>query len=215
MPHQTWNIGVLMLPYFQFLDMAGPIDLIGNISLQTIQAYNLPLPPHIVDNAPIVNFYYISSTMDPVKATTGPMLAPTHTYDTCPQLDWLLVPGPDPQLKLTDKDKDFIRNTYESPALKGLMMICTGGFVILHEGGKLDKKVKWVGDKRFNVDRGGRVPVWSSAGITAGMDLAYAWMEAQGVDRELLEMSKITAEFEAKMDVPDKFESILEGVDYK
>ncbi|KAF9035530.1 ThiJ/PfpI [Panaeolus papilionaceus] len=231
MPRETWDIGILMLPYFQFLDMAGPIDLIANISIQTIEALQIPAPQRAIDNAPIINYHYISSTMDPVKATSGPLLPPTHTYDTCPRLDWLLVPGPSPLLQLTDDDKGFIKRIYEDPTLKGLILICTAGFMVaqtgildglsvcanklaikvLHEAGALNPKVKWVGEKRFHHD--GRV--WSSGGITAGMDLAYAWLVAQGVDGELLEMAKIGAEFEPKPAVPDKFAAILDGVQYQ
>lgn len=188
-------------------------------------------PKAILDISPIIEWYYISSDLTPIKATSGPLQTPSCTYADCPELDYLFVPGPDPSAPLPPGCAEFLRERV--PKLKALLTVCTGSMAIaqagvldgLHvcsnkfalkmfaEAGMLNKKVKWVGDRRWIVDSrdGEACKVWSAAGITAGIDLSAEFARVH-FDPKVVELAKLVAEYEPNPAQPDPFAKILEGI---
>ena len=75
------------------------------------------------------------------------------------------------------------------------------------EAGVLNKKVKWVGDRRWIVDG----KVWSAAGITAGIDLSAEFARVH-FDPKVVELAKLVSEYEPNPAQPDPFAKILEGI---
>lgn len=144
---------------------------------------------------------FIAETMDPItsqpqlatmnkhNSSTWTQIQPTHTFDTAPDLDVLLVPGGagtrDPNLNRTI---DFIRATF--PKVKYFMTVCTGA-ILAAKAGVLDgkrattnkqawntvvptgPKTQWIGDARWVVDG----KVWTSSGVAAGIDAMVAFIE--------------------------------------
>ena len=75
------------------------------------------------------------------------------------------------------------------------------------EQGVLNKKVKWVGDRRWIVDG----KVWSAAGITAGIDLSAEFARVH-FDPRVVKLAKLVTEYESNPAQPDPFAKILEGI---
>ena len=223
MSPQTLHIGLLLFPQYQWLDAAGAVDYLNNHSHTMMKLLNAP--EAILDISPIIEWYYISSDLTPVKASSGPLQTPSCTYADCPELDYLIVPGPDPFAPLPTGCTEFLHERI--PKLKGLLTVCTGSLAIaqagvldgLHvcsnkvvlkmfaEAGILNKKVKWVGDRRWIVDG----KVWSAAGITAGIDLVAEFAKVH-FDPKIVELAKMVSEYEPNPAQPDPFAKILEGV---
>ncbi|KAF9010728.1 ThiJ/PfpI [Cyathus striatus] len=217
------NFGVLLLPEFQLLDATGPIDHINSHSKHYLSSVQTPL----ADKAPVIKWHYISYTQDltPMAATSGPLLIPTCTYADCPPLDYLLVPGPDPNKPLPAGCAEFVKRRIGE--LKLLLLVCTGSLVIaqtgildglqvcsnkfalkmMKESGRLRKEVKWVGDRRWTKDG----KVWSAAGVTAGIDLAAEFARVH-FDPDIVQIVELLTEYAPKPDQPDDFCNILEGV---
>ncbi|KAK0457897.1 class I glutamine amidotransferase-like protein [Desarmillaria tabescens] len=63
----------------------------------------------------------------------------------------------------------------QGPNAKYILTVCTGSW-ILSSTGLLDGKRATSNKEMFNVIEKTR-KIWSSSGITAGMDLAYAFLE--------------------------------------
>lgn len=222
----TLNIGLLLLPEYQWLDAAGPVDLINNHSRQMLSLFQFP--PAILDKAPIINWHYISNDLTPVRATSGPPQLPSCTFDTCPQLDYLIVPGPDPFNPLPEGCEGFLRKLFVDSSLKVLLTVCSGSMAVAQAGildglsvcsnkfalklaaekGLLNKKVKWVGDRRWIVDG----KVWSAAGVTSGIDLAAEFARAH-FDPQIVAINLDVMEYEPKPAQPDPFARILDGVE--
>ncbi|KAF8883348.1 hypothetical protein CPB84DRAFT_1750691 [Gymnopilus junonius] len=59
-------------------------------------------------------------------------------------------------------------------------------------------KVKWLGDRRWHIDR----KVWSSAGVTAGIDLA-AEFARQHFDKEIVKLAEDVTEYKPNPAHPD------------
>ncbi|KAJ5972137.1 uncharacterized protein N7479_002055 [Penicillium vulpinum] len=175
------RVGVVLFPGFQALDVFGPVDCINVLSWS-----------HSVTLA------LISSTLDPVTTKSpasanavGQSVVPTHTFATAPSLNLLLVPGglgargSSPAIEAVIS---YIRNVY--PQLSYLITVCTGSGLAARAkvlDGKrattnkmawaeitgLAVNVDWVPRARWVVDGN----VWSSSGVSAGIDVTLAWIE--------------------------------------
>ncbi|KAG6908538.1 hypothetical protein DXG01_004309 [Tephrocybe rancida] len=177
------NFGLVVFPGFAALDAFGPIEALTALSLM------FPLKLSI-----------IAQTLDPVStkfqqqssagSDFGSSINPTHTFASPPPLDVLLIPGgagtADPSIQSAI---DFVAKTY--PSLKYLITVCNGAGIAAR-GGVLDGKrattikmawwpetaqreqVKWVAHARWVVDGN----IWSSSGISAGLDAIFAFIAA-------------------------------------
>lgn len=116
------------------------------------------------------------------------MIRPSTTCDTCPELDYLLVGGPDPfTFKLSDRFTSFLQA--HVAANKILFTTCTGAFAVASSGildgknatvnhGVIDlakqkfPNVKWDKDLQWVVDGN----IWTSGGAYAGADMMARWV---------------------------------------
>ncbi|KAL4955642.1 class I glutamine amidotransferase-like protein [Aspergillus filifer] len=206
------RIGLLLFPGFQSLDAFGPIDCLNVLSRDH------PLTLSI-----------LSYTLDPVSTRPpqfphrlGQSVVPTHTFANAPELDVLLVPGGQ-GTRLVDSIEikeaiKFIETVY--PSLKYLITVCTGSSLASRAGvldgrkattnkavfneaeswvgedGKKGSGVEWVAKARWVVDGN----VWTSSGVSAGIDVLLAWMGAvygDGVAKEITEAIEYSRHEEA------------------
>ncbi|KAI1105961.1 class I glutamine amidotransferase-like protein [Jackrogersella minutella] len=182
-PAPPTRFAVALFPGFQALDVFGPLDILNMLSKQT------PLTVHM-----------LSSTPDPVSTRTaatghsaGQSVVPTRTFADAPEdVEVLLVPGGagtrDPAN--VQAVVDFVRA--RSPRLRFLLTVCTGSAVAARAG-VLDGRratsnkrawawatsqgphVDWVRHARWVADGN----VWTSSGVSAGIDMMYAFVADQ------------------------------------
>lgn len=175
-----------MLKPYQVLDAAAAIELIGIADKKYHEDGGLPVPPEAIN----VKILWISDTLEPVELTTNAKIVPTTTFDTCPPLDLILVPGPSPHYVPPKDLSDFlIRRVAET---KTVMTTCTGSIVLAslglldNERATINKeilsfaeerfpKVKWVRDERWVVNG----KFWTAGGATVGLDMMYAFMKSE------------------------------------
>ncbi|KAJ6786277.1 hypothetical protein PWT90_00817 [Aphanocladium album] len=193
------KIGVFVPCGAQLLDLAC-VDVLGVMSKEYFSALRraVPLlPAHVVDLAPDVSLYYISSPEQgsDIPLTSGATLKATHLYtdeEVSPgKLDIVMVPGPDPAIDFSDGSLQWLREQAGTSGVD-ILCVCTGIFLCASAGivdGKRasgprglqallkDKfpKVKLVGDNYRWVQDGN---FWSSGGITNGNELAAAYARA-------------------------------------
>ncbi|KAF8171098.1 class I glutamine amidotransferase-like protein [Pholiota molesta] len=223
-PHAI-HFGLLLLPKYQWLDAGGPVDFFYCHIQESMRALNLD--EATVAKAPIIGWYYISHDLTPVQAMSGPAGIPTNTYADCPALNYLLIPGNNPSRPPPPGCAAFLQRLMADDGFKALLTVCTGSMAIAPTGildglrvssnkyalkmavnaGTLYKNVEWVGDRRWHVDG----KVWSSAGITAGIDLAAEFARVH-FDAVVVEYAKIIAEYQPKPAKPDAFAFVLDGV---
>ncbi|KAF7328827.1 DJ-1 protein-PfpI domain-containing protein [Mycena venus] len=140
---------------------------------------------------------YVAPTLDPVvslKGRNSPTINPTLTYADATahgkQFDIIWVPaGPFPSSRIPKEEIEFIKQ--QAPKAKYLLSVC-GGAVQLAFAGVLSgkrattnkawfrvivaetpKDIEWVAKARWVVDG----KVWTSSGVTAGFDMALAFIE--------------------------------------
>jgi len=154
--------GFLLFPNVTQLDLMGPLQVL----------YRLPGS----------TCHVAAASMDPVPTDCGVAITPTTTFDDCPQLDLLCVPG---GYGTADALSDPATMTFVRNQAKGatyLTSVCTGAFVLGAAGLLKGKKatthwayhdaLKLVGAKptKGRVVRDGNVI--TGGGVTAGIDFA-------------------------------------------
>lgn len=215
------SFGVLLLEGHQVLDSIGPIDLVHNITKSFVEEM---AEPNIISKAPNIKFHFISHDMQPVQPVGGPLQIPTCTFETCPRLDYLLVPGQSPTTPMTPDLAKFLVAKYDE--VDSILAVCTGSLALAKAGllegktamtnkvalammiqlGVAPQGVNWEMKGRWSVDG----KIWSSAGITAGMDMTAEWMSTR-FDKEVIQWSWNLGEFEPRAKDYSKFDSILGG----
>ncbi|OJJ72924.1 hypothetical protein ASPBRDRAFT_81985, partial [Aspergillus brasiliensis CBS 101740] len=188
----TLRIGVLLFPGFQALDVFGPLDVLNVLSWSTNTTNT-----NINTSTPTLSLSLLSTTLSPISTlppsipnALSQSILPTDTLTSSPPLDVLFIPGGWGTRAPLPEYVEYIRTVY--PTLKYLLTVCTGG-KLAARAGVLDGKrattnkndweavvrdaprVEWVREARWVVDRS---DVWSSAGVSAGVDLMFAWVES-------------------------------------
>jgi len=177
--------GVVLFPNFQLLDIAGPLDILNILA----QSHKLSLSILSSTLQPVSTLPIIEG--DCISPTFSQSIVPTHTFDEPPEdIEVLLVPGgrgarPEDNIRPAI---DYVTRAY--PRLKYLITVCTGS-VLVAKAGVLDGKkatsnkkswqwvvstcptVDWQPEARWVVDGN----IWTSSGISAGMDVMYAFVE--------------------------------------
>ena len=174
----TRRIGMLIFPRLTQLDMTGPYEVLAR------------LPDTTVD--------LVARTMDPVTTDRGMQIVPTVTYETCPPLDIIMVPGGPGQQDLMEDEAalSFLRK--QAAQAKYVTSVCTGSLVLAAAGLLKGKRATshWAAVEHLPLL--GAIPVReqvvvdgnvvTGAGVTSGIDFALrlaAILEGEKVAREI------------------------------
>lgn len=191
--------GVVLYPGFQLIDVCGPVDVINVLSTH-VQDISLTLIAEKLE--PTSTFPTVwPEKMGMPPFTASQQMIPTHTFETAPQLDVLIIPGgmgcfdPEPanagqpNPAVCDPIVDFIKKQY--PGLKYLVTVCTGSG-IASLSGLLDGKkattfkgawkviptwrpeVEWIPRARWVEDGN----IWTSSGVCSGIDLIFGFVKS-------------------------------------
>jgi transcriptional regulator GlxA family with amidase domain len=167
-------IGFLLAPGLEDLDLAGPWEMLN------VWHEHGDGPPCIT----------VAETDAPVRLRYGLRCLPDRAFEDAPPLSLLVVPGGDGSREAASSDavRSFVRRQSEGADL--VASVCTG-VRILRAAGLLDGKQVTTHASAFDEVRawpevelveGERVvrdgTVWTSAGVTAGIDLALAIISA-------------------------------------
>jgi transcriptional regulator GlxA family with amidase domain len=125
----------------------------------------------------------------PVRAAKGLRVVPDHTFDTCPDLDVVVVPGGQ-GTRRTDDDVLVAWLAKAAERAEWVTSVCTGAFLLWKAGVARGRTVTthWafvetlrekgdvtvLDDQRFVVDD----HLVSAAGVSAGIDMAF-WLVGQ------------------------------------
>lgn len=172
------RIGMLIFPRLTQLDMTGPYEVLAR------------LPDTKVD--------LVARTLDPVTTDRGMQIVPTVTYDTCPPLDVVMVPGGPGQQDLMEDETalGFLRK--QAATAKYVTSVCTGSLVLGAAGLLKGKRATCHWAALEHLKPLGAIPVSekvvidgnivTGAGVTSGIDFALtlaAILEGEQVAREI------------------------------
>ncbi len=167
------NFGFLIFPGVEELDLVGPWEM---ISLWSKFAQGPEKCLMVAENP------------GPVICQKGMSINSHVTFSDCPPLDFLLVPGGEGARKEVDNPSLIQFVAMQAKHCKAVLSVCTGTFILYRAGLLSNRKatthwaslerLRELGDVEVVEDRIVRDGnIWTSAGISAGIDLALAFIE--------------------------------------
>lgn len=158
----TRHFGLLLYPNLTQLDLTGPYE--------------------VFSHAPGAKVHLIWKTLDPVRSETGLTILPDTTFETCPRLDVICVPGGPGQIDLMEDEETLAFLRAKAEEVEYVTSVCVGSLV-LGAAGLLDgyrATSYWMAVDRL--EKFGAVPVRervvidrnriTGGGVTAGIDFA-------------------------------------------
>jgi transcriptional regulator GlxA family with amidase domain len=135
----------------------------------------------------------IAETKEPVRCSNGMVIQPHVAFEDAPRLDYLLIPGGFGTREQVDNQRLIGFVSEQAKNCKAILSVCTGSF-ILHACGLLkDKKATthWLSLEHLRKFKDVEVVeerivkdgnIWTSSGVSAGMDLALEFIEHEAGD---------------------------------
>ena len=170
------RIGIVIYEDIEVLDFCGPFEVFSVTRLNEDRRREEPSPFELL---------LISQFNQPVTTTGGMKVLPHFTFDDCPALDILVVPGGWGARTEMHNEAMLSFVCSRAPSAETLASVCTGA-LILGNGGLLDglsATTHWrylqmmqelfpkvTVDSKSHVVKAGKVI--TSAGISAGIDMA-------------------------------------------
>lgn len=168
------RFGFLLFDQFEDLDFVGPWEMIATWS----QRFNGP-----------EELYIISELGGKVTSVKGLTLEAPTSFEQCPQLDYLLVPGGKGARVELENERllSFIRN--QASHCQQTLSVCTGALLLQAAGLLAGKKATTYWSALKDLQQHAEVEVvearyvrdgslWTSAGISAGIDMSLAFIAA-------------------------------------
>jgi transcriptional regulator GlxA family with amidase domain len=175
------RVGIVIFKDIEVLDFCGPFEVFSATRLHEEKRREEPSPFEVL---------IIAENSGPVAAMGGLTVIPHHTFESCPKLDILVVPGGWGTRKELNNPVmlDWLRR--RSQEVETLTSVCTGsmllGFADLLEGRRATthwRSLDWMREAfpkttveydKHVVEDGSLV---TSAGISAGIDMALKIVE--------------------------------------
>jgi transcriptional regulator GlxA family with amidase domain len=170
--------GFLIFPGAEELDFVGPWEMIATWSR------------HLGGPQPCL---CVAQSKAPIVCANGMSVHPDIDFANCPPLDYLLVPGGPGTRREVDNAALIDCIARQARHCQALLSVCTGAF-LLHRAGLLSGKratthwgslerLRAFGDVAVVEQRWVRDGnVWSSAGVSAGIDMSLAFIASVAGD---------------------------------
>jgi cyclohexyl-isocyanide hydratase len=180
----TLQIGFLLFPQVQQLDLTGPYDVLASL--------------------PDVKVHLIWKDLMPVTASTGLVLKPTTTFDDCPPLDVICIPGGAGVGPLMEDEQTLAFIQTQAANARYVTSVCTGALVLGAAGLLKGKRATTHWAYHELLAPLGAIPVkdrvvrdgnlLTGGGITAGIDFALT-LAAELFDKDTAELVQLQLEY--------------------
>ncbi|MFC4276915.1 DJ-1/PfpI family protein [Achromobacter aloeverae] len=110
MHHSAFNIGLLLFPRLTQLDLTGPAEVFGRM--------------------PGARLHFLWKNLEPVSSDRGLRILPSTTFDDCPRLDLICVPGGPGQVEMMEDATvlGFLQRVATGCRL--VTSVCTGSLIL-------------------------------------------------------------------------------------
>lgn len=179
------NLAILVFNDVEVLDFAGPFEVFSVTDE--------------LNNHTLLNVYTVGLTPSFVLAKNGLKVVPDYPLDTCPQADYLVIPGGAGTRALI-KDETFLEWVIQTaPFCENILSVCSGALILAKAGllkglkatthhevftalEALAPETDIIRHQRF-VDNG---KILTSAGVAAGIDMClYMVSRLYGEDKAM------------------------------
>jgi transcriptional regulator GlxA family with amidase domain len=178
------HVGIFVFDDVEVLDFAGPFEVFSRV--RTVAGSD----SRRSDASAPFQVFTVARTPDPITAIGGLRVIPDYAWADAPSIDVLVVPGGFGTRPLL-KDAEALEWIRAASGRAGLVTsVCTGALLLAQAGLLRGRRATthWAAhdllaslDATIDVDRQARVVhdgVFTSAGVSAGIDMAFAVVEA-------------------------------------
>ncbi len=165
------NLAILIFDDVEVLDFAGPFEVFSVTDE--------------LNNHTLLNVYTVGLTTKPILAKNGLKVIPDFALNTCPQPNYLIIPGGVGIRALLNNEAVLSWLTQTAPDCENILSVCSGSLLlaitgmlndlkatthhqVLDELTTLAPKAEVIKNQRF-VDNG---KILTSAGVAAGIDMS-------------------------------------------
>lgn len=182
-PLEVWNTAILVFDGVEVLDFAGPFEVFSRTRTEP------GFESRRSDATAPFRVYTVAPERREVVATGGLRVSAHFTFEDAPRTDLLVVPGGFGARALVEQPAtiDWVRRVAADARL--VTSVCTGAAVLARAGLLRGRRATthhgsfdWLAslDPTLTVERGARWvddTVVTSAGVSAGIDMAFAVVE--------------------------------------
>ena len=177
------NVGILLFDDVEVLDFAGPFEVLSRT--RTVPGVE---SRRSEDSAPF-HVFTIAKTKQQIRAVGDLIVEPRYSFAEAPRIDILVVPGGWGSRAVMQDPEVLAWVKSVAAAAKYTSSVCTGALILAQAGLLAGRRATthWAAydllaslDKGVNVIRDARVVkdgIFTSAGVSAGMDMAFALVE--------------------------------------
>ncbi|MCS6886502.1 MAG: DJ-1/PfpI family protein [Acidobacteriota bacterium] len=175
------RVGILIFQNVELLDFCGPYEIFSVARLDEGRRREELSPFEVL---------LVAATLETVRSYGGMRVIPDVSFDTCPPLDILIVPGGMGVRREIDNSKLIEWIAFQGKKVEVLASVCTGSMLLAKAGFLGGKRatthhsaVEWMRTVFPDVEvvQGERIVeeanILTSAGVSAGIDLALRLVE--------------------------------------
>lgn len=181
----TFHIGFLLYPELTQLDMTGPAQVLARM--------------------PGAKLHFVWKDMELIRDDCGLTFLPTATFDDCPQLDMICVPGGYGTAAVMQDEAALAWLRKQAAGARFVTSVCTGSLVLAAAGLMTGYRAGCHWAWRDLLAGFGAIPVAervvedrdriSGGGVTAGIDFAFRIVERLH-GRDIAEMIQLALEYD-------------------
>jgi cyclohexyl-isocyanide hydratase len=178
------EIGILVFPKVQQLDLTGPYEVFASW--------------------PQARLRLVAKSRAPIASVTGLVLTPDTTFEDCPELDVICVPGGVGINPLLNDEETHVFLRRQAAGARFVTSVCTGALVLGAAGLLRGKRATTHWASHDFLAAFGAIPVegrvvhdgdvMTGGGVTAGIDFALT-LVAELAGREAAEMIQLNLEY--------------------
>ena len=177
------TVGIFLFDDVEVLDFAGPFEVFSRTRLVPGAESR-----RSEDSAPF-DVFTVARSPGAIRAIGGLQVIPTFAWDTAPAIDILVVPGGFGTRALLRHDETLAWSRRAAASASLVTSVCTGALLLAQNGLLRGRRATthWAAhdllvsiDPTIELQRGVRVVVdtiFTSAGVSAGLDMAFAVVE--------------------------------------
>lgn len=182
---ETFDIGFLLYPELTQLDMTGPAQVLARM--------------------PNAKLHFVWKTRDPIHDDCGLTFVPTATFEDCPQLDMICVPGGYGTSAVMQDEAALSWLRKQAEGAQFITSVCTGSLILAAAGLMTGYRAGCHWAWRDLLSGFGAIPVAervvedrnriSGGGVTAGIDFGFRIVEKLN-GRDIAEMIQLALEYD-------------------
>jgi transcriptional regulator GlxA family with amidase domain len=165
------NVGILLFDDVEVLDFAGPFEVFSRTRLTP------GAESRRGEEAAPFQVFTVAKTKQRIRAVGNLVVEPHYSFSDVPRIDIVVIPGGWGSRKVMEDPEVLAWVQRAAQSARYTSSVCTGALVLTHWAAydlleSLGEGIKVIRDVRVVKDG-----IFSSAGVSAGMDMAFALVE--------------------------------------